>query len=77
MLSVVLNSDTVIKVSIQSMNAFVSKRRFIAANAGVFQRPETVERKQLMQKVETDQKFDRIFNAIEEREIAPNTDYGK
>jgi len=71
MLSAVLKSDTAVKVSIQIMDAFVSMRRFIAANAGVFQRLETVERKQIEHKVETDHKFDQIFNAIEEREITP------
>ena len=71
MLSGVLRSDIAVKVSIQIMDAFVAMRRFIAANAGVFQRLETVERKQIEHKVETDHKFNQIFNAIEEREITP------
>jgi len=71
MLSAVLKSDTAVKVSIQIINAFVEMRRFITSNADVFKRIETVERKQLEHKVEADQKFDQIFNAIEEREIIP------
>jgi hypothetical protein len=36
MLSAVLRSETAIKVSIQILNAFVAMRRFIAANAQIF-----------------------------------------
>ena len=36
MLSAVLRSETAIKVSIQIINAFVAMRRFIAANAQIF-----------------------------------------
>ena len=74
MLSAVLKSDTAVKVSVQIINAFVAMRRFISSNADIFQRLETVERKQIEHvehEVETDQKFDQIFNAIEEREIMP------
>ena len=40
-------------------------RRFIASNTDIFQKVEIVERKQIEQKAETDQKFEQIFNAIE------------
>ena len=71
MVSAVLKSQTAVQISIQIMKAFVSMRRFIATNAGIFQRLDTVEMKQLEYKAETDRKFDQIFNAIEEREITP------
>ena len=71
MLSAVLRSETAVKTSIQIINAFVAMRRFIAANAQVFQRIDTLERKQLEHKLDTDEKFDRIFNAIEAKEIKP------
>src|SRR3989339_184665 len=45
MLSAVLRSQTAVKVSIQIINAFIVMRKFIAANAQVFQRLNTVERK--------------------------------
>jgi hypothetical protein len=67
MLSAVLRSDTAVKVSIQIMQAFVAMRRFIATNAEVFQRLVRVERKQL----ETDNKFEQLFDAIESKEIRP------
>ena len=53
------------------MRAFVAMRKFITTNANIFQRLNVVERKQLEHKLETDEKFNRIFNALEEKEIAP------
>lgn len=67
MLSAVLNSITAITVSIQIMNAFVNMRQFLFENSHVLQRVGTLEQKQ----IETDTKFNQIFNALEEREITP------
>jgi len=65
--SSVLSSERAINVSIQIMRAFVSMRRFFAANATVFQRLGTIEQKQL----ESDQKFKEIFDALEKNQIVP------
>ncbi len=69
MLSGVLKSDTAVKISVQIINAFVSMRKFIASNALLFQRLDSVELKQLEYKKETNQKFDEIFDAIENKEV--------
>ncbi|MFH1275917.1 MAG: ORF6N domain-containing protein [Candidatus Woesearchaeota archaeon] len=71
MLSAVLRSETAVKISIQIINAFVTMRKFIASNAQIFQRLDTVEKKQIEHKTETDEKFNQIFNAIENKEIKP------
>lgn len=71
MLSGVLKSNTAVQISIQIINAFVSMRKFISANAQIFHRLEGVERKQIAYKVETDEKFKRVFDAIEEKDIKP------
>lgn len=71
MLSGVLKSDIAVKISIQIMNAFVVMRRFIASNAQIFQRLDTVEKRQIEYKIETDEKFNKIFDAIESRSIKP------
>lgn len=67
MLSAVLRSETAVKMSIQIINAFVTMRRFIASNAQIFQRLDTLELKQL----ETDKKMEKVLNAIESKEIRP------
>lgn len=67
MLSAVLRSDIAIKISIQIMNAFVEMRKFITTNAGIFQRIDKIEQKQL----KTEQKFEEIFKALENKSIKP------
>lgn len=67
MLSGVLKSDVAINVSISIINAFVNMRRFIASNAQIFQRLDSVEKKQ----IEYDKKFEEVFNAIETKGITP------
>ena len=67
MLSAVLRSDTAIRVSIQIMQAFVEMRKLVLNHAGLFQRLEKVEVKQ----IEADQKFEQIFKALESRELQP------
>ena len=68
MLSAVLRSNTAIKVSIQIMQAFVEIKKFIATNAGIFQRLENIEKKQFI----ADEKFEKIFKALENKELIPN-----
>jgi len=70
-LSSVLQSEKAIAINIQIMRAFVSMRRFVATNAQIFQRLNALERRQIEHKEEADQKFEQIFNAIEERSIKP------
>ncbi|MCK5593733.1 MAG: ORF6N domain-containing protein [Candidatus Aenigmarchaeota archaeon] len=69
MLSGVLKSDIAIKVSIQIMDAFVSMRKFISKNAELFRRLDTVERKQLESQIMTDKNFEKVFKAIENKEL--------
>ncbi len=67
MISAVLRSETAVKVSVQIMNAFVSMRKQIASNALLFQRLDKLEMKQL----ESDQKFEKIFKALESKNDEP------
>jgi hypothetical protein len=71
MLSAVLRSEVAVRISIQIINAFVAMRGFIAANARIFHRLDIVERKQFEHKLEADEKFRKVFNAIEAKEIKP------
>jgi len=67
MLSAVLRSDIAVKVSIQIINAFIEMRKIIANHNRILQRVEGIERKQL----ETDQKFEQVFNALENKNTIP------
>jgi hypothetical protein len=71
MLSGVLKSDTAVKMSVQIISAFVAMRKFIINNAQIFQRIDIVERKQLKHEMETDEKFEKVFNALQSKELEP------
>ena len=67
MLSAVLNSDTAIKVSIQIMDAFVIMRQILLEKSLINLRFHKIELKQL----ETDQKFEQVFKALESKNVIP------
>jgi hypothetical protein len=67
MLSAVLKSETAVKVSIQIMAAFVALRKLHFQSAGLYQRIEIVEKKQ----IEADNHFNKIFSALEKKDTIP------
>ena len=67
MLSAVLRSETAIKMSIQIIDAFVKMRQFMASNALLFQRMDTIE----MRLFETERTMERVLKALESGEIRP------
>ncbi len=67
MLSAVLRSDTAVRVSIQIIKAFVAMRHFMAYNALLFQRMDTIE----MRLFETERTMERVLKALASGEIQP------
>ena len=68
MLSSVLKSKIAVDVNIRIMRAFVSMRRFVATNAQLFQRLETIEYHQLEMKQHqevTDKRIDEVFKRLD------------
>ena len=70
MLSAVLKSATAVEVSIRIMEAFISMRRFISQNAGLFQRVELLEKHQR----DTDEKIEQVLTRMDELSPAPTTE---
>ena len=70
MLSAVLKSTVAIEVSIRIMEAFVSIRRFLSQNAGLFQRVELLEKQQR----NTDEKIEQVLARMDELSSAPTTE---
>lgn len=62
MLSGILRSETAIEVNIRIMRAFVAMRRFLLANAQVFQRIESLE----MRQISTDNKLNAIMDRLDD-----------
>ena len=81
MLSGVLKSSTAVEVNIRIMRAFVSMRHFMANNAAIFQRLQTIEFNQLeSNKVQAkilahqevqDHRIDEIFRRLDEGMYKP------
>lgn len=67
MLSSVLSSKPAIDANIQIMRAFAAMRRFLAANAQVFQRLENLEYKLIA----TDEKVEKLCEKMEEGKLEP------
>ena len=61
-LSAVLRSDIAVEMSIRINDAFHTMRKFIMANAAIFQRLEAVELKQ----ISTDQKINQILDRLDD-----------
>lgn len=61
-LSAVLRSGIAVEMSIRINDAFHAMRKFIMNNAGIFQRLEAVELKQIA----TDEKIDEILNRLDD-----------
>jgi len=67
MLSAVLRSETAVRISVRIIKAFIEMKKFISNNAAIFQRLEKVEMKQIV----TDEKIDKIFEALENKDLKP------
>lgn len=65
MLAGLLRSEVAINANIAIMRAFVAMRRFLSANAGMFQRIERLEQHQML----TDQKVEQVLKRMDE--LAP------
>ena len=63
--SAILKSEKAVDVSIKIIRAFIAMRKFIINNATLFHRIDKVELKQ----VEADQKFEKLFKALDNNEI--------
>ena len=70
MLATVLKSQRATDVSISIMRAFVAMRCFITANAGLFQRVDAIEQRQM----QTEQKLEVVLDKIEELSPAVTTE---
>lgn len=71
MLSAVLKSKTAIEVSIKIINSFVNMRKFISQNADIFKRLDLMEKRQISFEIKTEDKFDNILNALEDKTLKP------
>ncbi|MEA1954755.1 MAG: ORF6N domain-containing protein [Campylobacterota bacterium] len=67
MLATILKSKVASQVTINIIKTFASMRKFLLSNAGIFQRLDNLEAKQIKNKLESDENFNKLFDAIEEK----------
>ena len=65
MLSSVLRSDVAIQINICIMDTFVEIRRYVSNNTLLYEKVNNLELKQLAYQKSTDEKFDKVFQYIE------------
>jgi hypothetical protein len=68
MLAPLLKSKIAVRVSINIMDAFVEMRKFVNANKDLFERVVTIENKMDQKFISYDNKFEKIFNALQTKE---------
>lgn len=69
MLSAILKSDIAINRSVQIMRAFVNMKQFISSNNDLFKKIDTIEKRQIGYEIKSDEKFDKLFNALEDKSL--------
>jgi len=68
-LASVLTSNIAIKIHIDIIRAFVNMRKFISQNALLFQKIESIEKRQISYELKNDSKVEAILNTIEEKGV--------
>ncbi len=71
MLSAVLRSNIAIDISIKIIDTFVNMRRFISSNSELLQRMEIIEKRQIGYELKSDDRFEKLFNALEDKSTKP------
>lgn len=71
MLSAVLKSTIAVDISVKIIRIFVQMRQFLSANNELFQKIERIEKRQILYELKNDDKFEKIFKAIEDKSIKP------
>jgi hypothetical protein len=71
LLSAILRSDIAIDISLKIIRSFVNMRKIISQNSYIFERLENIETLRIKDKIEIDEKFDKIFNALEDKSLKP------
>ena len=67
MLASVLRSETAVRVSLAIIDAFIAMRRLLLANAEVFKRIDIVERRQISDQAQNEERFKKVFKALDEK----------
>lgn len=68
----VLKSPKAAEVHVKLMRAFVAMRHLLNSDHGLFQRIDSLEKRQCTHELKTDEQFEQVFAALEANDLTPN-----
>lgn len=71
MLSAVIKTPIAVEISLKIIRAFVQTRRLLLNNASFIQKISEIEKRQIAHEIKADDKFEKIFNALEDKSLKP------
>jgi phage regulator Rha-like protein len=71
MLATILKSKIASTITISIIRTFAQMRKFLSQNGSIFQRLDTIETLRIKDKIEINEKFDKIFDALEDKSLKP------
>jgi hypothetical protein len=72
MLATILKSKVATNITLSIIRTFADMRKFLLLNYDLFQKIETIEKRQIGYELKSDEKFEKLFKAIEQKEIKPS-----
>lgn len=71
MLATVLKSKVATEITVKIIRTFANMRRLIKSNDFYMYQLKELEKRQLSYEIKSDEKFDKIFNALEDKQLKP------
>ena len=71
MLATVLRSKVATDVTLSIMRTFTKMKSFLIQNETLFQKINQIEKRQISYEIKTDEKIDKLFKALENKEFKP------
>ncbi len=71
MLATVLKSKVATEITVKIIRTFANMRKLIKSNDFYIHQLKELEKRQLSYEVKSDEKFDKIFNALENKQLKP------
>lgn len=71
MLSAILKSKTAVEISIKIIKAFVEMRKVVTKYGQLFQKLQELENRQVSFELESSDKFEKLFSALENNSLQP------
>jgi hypothetical protein len=72
MLATILKSKVATNITLSIIRTFADMRKFLLSNYDLFQKIETIEKRQIGYEMKSDEKFEKLFEAIEQKELKPS-----